>query len=297
MDSKIFSGFYEKLKSGIPRGEIWIPDRALRELCLEPKQESFITLSSRIGADICYFSYSSPVQELMLDSGEMGRLIKEAHDLGLVCGITVDGPFERTVGECGFMEVMCWFHDEGGRLSEYLEKYTALATAELEAAALAGADLLVLCDDIAYNQGPYFSLHDFEKLLLPLYRRLAYSTNGGAPFGFHSDGNVQKLLAGLIGAGFTLFSLEPEALDLPELCRSLPEDTILLSGIKAEWLMGPVQHDEQAEEIIQYVCSLKSRCRIVLSSLCGLTGADSLERLIRIYSLIDRSYPGAKRGK
>lgn len=279
---KCHSYLLQIMKRKIPRGELWISGEILRELGLEQTQESLITLSASIGADICFLSYTSPVQSLPINSGEMSLLIKKAHALGLVCGVTVDGPFERTVREHGFIEVIKWFYNSD-RLEEQLEKNTTLAADELRAADNAGADLFILCDDIAYTQGLYFSPEQFRSILLPLYRRLRNTISSDKLMGFHSDGNIESIIISLIQEGYSAFSLEPEAMHLVELCRKLPENVIILSGIKAGWLMGPDPDNNEEANMIQYITDLKNSCKLILTSSCGLSDIRSLERLKKIY--------------
>nr|WP_279221025.1 uroporphyrinogen decarboxylase family protein [Desulfofundulus salinum] len=215
----------------------------------------------------------------------MSHLIKKAHASGLVCGVTVDGPFERTVREHGFMEVIKWFC-KPDRLEEQLEKNAALAATELEAADNAGADLLLLCDDIAYTQGLYFSPEQFRSILLPFYRRLRNTISGDKLMGFHSDGNIESIISFLVEEGYSVFSLEPEAMRLVDLCRRLPENVIILSGIKAGWLMGPDPDDNEEAEMLQYINNLKNSCKLILASSCGLYNIRSLEKLKKIYRLV-----------
>jgi len=275
----------QRMERKIPRGELWISGELLRELGMEQTQESLISLCADIGVDICFLSYTGPVQSIPVYSGEMSLLIKKAHALGLICGVTVDGPFERTTREHGFLEVIKWFYDPA-RLREQLERNAALAIDELTAADSAGADLLILCDDVAYNRGLYFSPEHFKSILLPLYRKLKKAIRGSKLVGFHSDGNVASIIALLAKEGYSIFSLEPEAMPLADLCRRLPENILILSGIKAEWLMGPDPGNDETEEMIRYITDLKNRCRLILASSCGLSDVRSLERLKKIYKLV-----------
>ncbi|MCL6638478.1 MAG: hypothetical protein K6T80_02190 [Firmicutes bacterium] len=275
---------FNKGGAGIPRGELWISGAVLRELGLPLKQESFIALSAGIGADLCFFSYTGPVQNIPAGSAEMERNIKKAHDRGLLCGVTVDGPFQRAVKEHGFIEIMRGFYD-GARLEKYIAAGTAPAAAELQAAEKAGADLLILCDDIAYSRGLYFSPRQFAAKILPFYHQLRDSVKE-TTLGFHSDGKVEPVLDSLLAAGFSVFSLEPEAMNLIDLARAFPAGTILLSGIKSEWLLGAFSPaDLPGEEIIRYVDDLKSNCNLILASLCGLTDVNGLNRLKELYKL------------
>ncbi|MFZ5591709.1 MAG: uroporphyrinogen decarboxylase family protein [Bacillota bacterium] len=278
-------------KRKIPRGELWIAGEVLQEIGLPQEQESLIALASSLGTDICFFSYTSPLENLPLQGGAMERLVQKAHAAGLLCAVTVDGPFERAVAEHGFMEVLYWFAQPDG-LADRFEKTAAQAAAELAAAARAGADMLILCDDIAYNHGPYFSPAQFRSALLPLYRQMKNSLPAGLPLGFHSDGKVSAVLPLLTAEGFTVFNLEPEAMTPDELERCLPRQATLLGGIPAAWLMGPGRVKEQAAEIRQCIAGLSQSYPLILASACGISSAQQLERLKHIYRLADQISAG-----
>lgn len=284
MGEKMLSRLFEKNNGKILRGELWISGEVLKELGFEQTQDSIIPLSAKIGANICFFNYTSPIQKLLLNSGELDILVGKAHDAGLACGVTVDGPFERLVKEHGFMEVMGWFQNKI-RLQEGLRKCTFQAAEELAAAEEAGADLLMLCDDIAYKRGLYFSPDQFDAVFLPFYRQLRNSVSSRSLLGFHSDGNIESIITKLSTEGYSLFSLEPEAVDLIKLSGILPENLIILSGIKADWLMGPDFGEREKNEARQYITSLKGGCSIILASSCGITDKRSLARLGQIYKL------------
>ncbi len=288
---KSYNRLLKTTKRKIPRGELWIAGEVLREIGLSPKQESLIALGADLDADICFFSYTSPLESLPVQGGAMERLVQKARAAGLLCGVTVDGPFERAVARHGFMEVLYWFA-QPDCLPERFEKTAEQAAAELTSAARAGADLLLLCDDIAYNAGPYFSPAQFQSALLPLYRQLKESLPAGRPVGFHSDGKVTAILPLLVAEGFTVFNLEPEAMPPAELDQKLPEGTILLGGIQAAWLMGPGAVDEQAADIRKYIAGLSHSRPLILASACGISSADQLERLRQIYQLADQISAG-----
>jgi len=278
--------FKAETKSRIPRGELWISGTILEELGLELTQESIVTFSKEIDADLCFLSYTNTIQQLSVESRDMELNIQKAHDLGLVCGVTVDGPFERTVNEHGFIETMKLFFNQE-LLAEQLEQYTAVAAAELDAAEKAGADLLILCDDIAYNKGLYFSPSKFISNLLPLYQKLRNVVKE-TTMGFHSDGNVEPILDSMMDQGYSVFSLEPEAMDLITWSCTLPQNATLLSGIKAEWLMGTeAALRKNKKEILDYIASLNNGCGLVLASLCGLNNVQTLNNLKLLYRLLD----------
>jgi uroporphyrinogen decarboxylase len=276
----------QKMKNKIPRGELWISAETLEVLGFGQSQYALIDFSINIGADICFFSYTSPIQPLPVDSEKMGLLVSKAHASNLACGVTIDGPFERAVRKHGFMEVIKWFN-KVDLLKEHLEKESRLAAREMEEADKAGADLLLLCDDIAYSKGLYFSPVQFLNNILPFYREIISTVKHGNVIGFHSDGDVLPIITPLVEDGFSVFSLEPEAVDLRELNLILPAEVIILSGIKSGWLMAPGPVDSDLSEVMQYVENIKRNCKLILASSCGITGHQSVERLKKIYGAAD----------
>jgi uroporphyrinogen decarboxylase len=66
----------------------------------------------------------------------------------------------------------------------------------------AGADLIVLGDDYAHNQGPMMSPACFEQMILPrLKKMIAMIHDEGALVIKHSDGNLYPLLDMIVDAG------------------------------------------------------------------------------------------------
>jgi uroporphyrinogen decarboxylase len=287
VDMELYNLLFKRAKGRIPRGELFIAREVLKELGREQTREALVALCAETGADLCFLSYGGSFGEMPVRAEEMALLVEKAHSLGMLCGVAVDGPFERTAGEHGFLEVLRWFGDPP-RLREHLEESAEKAAAELAAAGNAGADLLVLCDDVAYGRGLYFSPAQFAEILFPFYRLLKKEAGDGRPVGFHSDGNVAPVVPHLVEAGYAFFSLEPEAVPLEDLGRRLPEGVFILSGIKAQWLTGPApeEREEVEKEIIRYITGLKNACRLVLASACGIFDRGGLERLKRIYALV-----------
>lgn len=284
MGRERFLRLLEKENRLLLRGELWVADEVLRALGLAHRQDSLIDFAAGVGADICFFSCSSTIQAQEVESGEMEGLVCKGHARGLACGVAVDGPFERLVRQLGFVEVMTLFQDEAA-LKEALQENTLSAEAEMAAAEKAGADLLILCDDIAFNMGLYFSPGHFKNLILPLYRRLRKAVGQGALLGFHSDGNIGSIIMDIYKEGYSLFSVEPEAVNLVELMESLPGDAVIISGIKADWLVGPDFGEKEIAEIKEYISSLVNGGRLILSSACGIFNIPAMERLRRIYEL------------
>jgi uroporphyrinogen decarboxylase len=90
-------------------------------------------------------------------------------------------------------------------------------------------------DDIAYNQGPIISPASFEKIYLPIYKRMvkALKDAGAAKVIFHSDGDVRPLLDMLIEAGINgIHPVESRAgLHIPTLKKKYDKKLVFFGGM------------------------------------------------------------------
>jgi uroporphyrinogen decarboxylase len=77
----------------------------------------------------------------------------------------------------------------------------------------AGAEVILLGDDFAHNQGPFMSPEIFEQFILPRMKKMIDMIHeGGALCVKHSDGNLYALLDMIVSAGPDgLHSIEPTA--------------------------------------------------------------------------------------
>jgi uroporphyrinogen-III decarboxylase len=240
------------------------------------------TLTVRLGADLSFLSCSGP-QAVADEAGALRASVDAVHARGLACGAVVNGPWQRLTEANGLETALRQLATD----SDTEQQIAALATrVQLEAGAWedAGADLIMLADDLAYNGGPYFSPTLFRRLLVPHYRRLLLAARR-LPIGFHSDGDLSRLLPALVSAGFACFSLEPEATSPSAVWQRFGHHVTLLSGIPAAWLTTPVA----AANVQAELQDLVRGGSLILTSACGLFEPSSVDRLKTIYHLARRS--------
>ena len=77
----------------------------------------------------------------------------------------------------------------------------------------AGADVIYIPNDVAYNQGPYFSPAVFDELVTPFARDVYREIRRLGALGvYHSDGNLMSLLDSIMSFGaHALQSIDPMA--------------------------------------------------------------------------------------
>ncbi len=115
------------------------------------------------------------------------------------------------------------------------EKSRALMDYALERAGRlvdAGCELIIVPDDIAYNQGPFMSPEKMDEFVFDYLRELVEFTKArGLPIILHSDGDLRKLLDRIADVGFDgLQSIDPIAgMDLAEI-KALVRGRMALMG-------------------------------------------------------------------
>ena len=247
------------------RGEIW-------PLSSGGSAAEILAAARSIGADFCFFDH-------------LPGLIAETRLQGMAAGAVVNGPWQRWLVRVGWETAM----QDLGRGSENVQKGLAEAAGEalrdFHAWSSAGADMILLADDVAYAGGPYMSPAQFEKHLLPRYSELAAAgAEMGVLTGFHSDGRMDLLLPLFHQAGFRFYSLEPEGTDPLQAWKLLGAPVPLFSGVPAAWLM-PGGFSPEAEGRI-----LRKWLRagpLAVTSACGLFHAEAGAALQRIYQWLD----------
>jgi len=100
-------------------------------------------------------------------------------------------------------------------------------------------DAVFLADDIAFHSGPLFNPKWFERAYLPRMARIfrAFHQRGTKVL-FHSDGNLYRILDGLVEAGIdALNPIEIQAgMDVGEIHRRYPQ-LLLVGGIDVSHLL------------------------------------------------------------
>ena len=269
-----------------PRAELWVAPAVLASEGLPNTAQGVAALATRVGADLCFLSCSGP-QSVTNQAVALRAAVKVVHAGGLACGAVVDGPWQRLTQaeglESGLRRLAA-----GGDSHERIAALARQAELELVAWDAAGADLVVLADDLAYDGGPYFSPALFDRLLVSHYRRWLLAAPRRAPLGFHSDGDISRLLPALVQAGFACFSLEPEATRPSAVWQRFGHHLTLLSGIPAAWLTTPTS----SSEVVSGLADLARGGSLILGSACGLFEPSCIDGLKKIYRLAGDSGTG-----
>jgi uroporphyrinogen decarboxylase len=105
----------------------------------------------------------------------------------------------------------------------------------------AGADIIVLSDDYASNNGPLMSPDVFREFILPMLKRVVDTVHEDGGYVIkHSDGNIWSLLDMIVGTGIDgLNPMEPVAgMDIGEVKQKYGDRVCLVGNIDCGWLLS-----------------------------------------------------------
>jgi uroporphyrinogen decarboxylase len=138
---------------------------------------------------------------------------------------------------------------------QYLSE--AVMTFEVEKARTlldAGADAILVGDDIAFNSGPFLPPHVMRQVVYPLYRWLIaeIKRHRNVPILLHSDGQLTPIMDEIVACGFKgLHSLQPSAgMDIAGIKRRYGRDLALIGNIDLDYVMTRAA-PEEVENVVR----------------------------------------------
>jgi uroporphyrinogen decarboxylase len=172
------------------------------------------------------------------DTDEVRLLRKAYPDHCFIFGTHI-GPFTAGYMAMGFERFFIRFADDPAFIRKLLESRTQWCIALYQRAVELGAEVLVLADDAAYNEGPMISPAMWREFVLPLHKRIV--DHFDVPVIWHSDGNIEPLLPMAIDTGFAgVHGLEPSSgMDLGRIRREFGGDLVLIGNIDVNVLCEP----------------------------------------------------------
>ena len=101
-----------------------------------------------------------------------------------------------------------------------------------------GAELIVMGDDAAHNNGPMISPKMWREFVLPYHRRIVEALP--VPVIWHSDGDITRLLPMAVEAGFAgIHGLEPWSMALGAVMAEFGERLVLIGNADVRLLCEP----------------------------------------------------------
>ncbi|HEY3398958.1 MAG TPA: uroporphyrinogen decarboxylase family protein [Armatimonadota bacterium] len=164
-------------------------------------------------------------------------------------GTSADGTFGIPDG-AHMMDQVIWFTEHPEEALEAAQGYVDIDHARIRALVEAGAEVIFMCADYCFNDGPFLSPTMFGKFVTPFLTQQADNIRAlGAYSVKHTDGNIMPILDQLVASGVDgLHSLDPMAgVDIAEVRRLYGDRIALVGNVNCAWVQaGTKQQIEQS---------------------------------------------------
>ena len=206
--------------AGLVAGVSWLPVSAL------------LGLAESLDLDFAFVPAEEPAAR---------ALVAGLHDLDTAAVWAVSGVFGRVAELLGWVEALRRTAGEPGSLAALLAEALHAALEDARTGVAAGADVVLVADDLAGASGPLLSPDFALDALLPCYRGIAAEALArGVPVAFHSDGDIRALMPALARAEFSavhLAGIGPDML-VPSLDAARAAGLSAFGGVAAVALAG-----------------------------------------------------------
>jgi uroporphyrinogen decarboxylase len=278
---RIFAVLNHQVPDRIPRMEIWI-DGLIQELGASDPYSAY----AELGQDAVLMPSQSPAESNAWKTGidEWGRVWKDGMYIAGVVDTPQDlddyspppsyagrffnpqtvssfhtlypdhclffgthlGPFMNSYLAMGLDRFCLRLRSDASFIHALMEARTEWCLAVFGRAVALGAELIVMGDDSAHNNGPMISPNMWREFVLPYHRRIAETLP--VPVIWHSDGDITRLLPMAVEAGFTgIHGLEPWSMSLGEVMKSFGDRLALIGNADVRLLCEPDVEAVRAE--------------------------------------------------
>jgi len=169
--------------------------------------------------------------------------------VGTMCGSNV-WSIDYISAFSDWMQFAVDLAENPARLHDHAEKLLADGMKVIDSIAQAGADFILLVDDVAWNNGPFISPAQFSELITPYLRRqVAHIASRGVIPMVHSDGDLTDVLDDYLSLGAAcLHSIDPMAgMDIAEVKRRTHGRLALMGNVQCDLLQnGPPEAIRQS---------------------------------------------------
>ena len=275
----------------IARGEFFLADEFVR---------AFLSLDAN--DEITHDHRAAIIQELDLDiapvafSEGWGSLKQPNEDQALESLIrwraeserfvfaVIDGPFSAAVKAASFDALMQYIHKIPHVARDYYRQGAEQARVVAQAVRDAGADGVVLGEDLAYNRSTFFSPKQLRECYFPALTQAVHDIHDlGLIAFFHSDGNLNSVLDDIAASGADgLQGLEPDGgMSIAATREKIGDRLALWGNVSFDFLSAARTSEEIAETL--RALTAKSKSKLIIGSCGGLVAGMNVETVKHLY--------------
>jgi len=233
--------------------------------------------------NLAEYEFPDPDAPGRLDAFE--KALEQIGDEYAVTGTIDEGIFQRAALMTGLKEFLICLYDEPRFARELLKMHYDFALEIGKRFLDAGAEFILVGDDIADNHGPLLSPKLYEEFVFPLHKALVQSLKKrGAKVIWDTDGNVMPILKYLLDLGIDgLHPIEPTAgMNIIELQRTYRDRLCVVGGVDVVKLLPFGTEDDVKEAVIGVIRQASSGGGLILGSTNSLhTSVPDLNRFVR----------------
>jgi len=152
---------------------------------------------------------------------------------------TLNAGFDLGYELLGFERFMKWTIQARDTMKQYYEKLIDANLSLALMSAEAGADAILIADDLAFNTGTFVDPNYLRSDYFPILKDMVTEIKKrDLPVFFHSDGDVRTVIPDLIDCGIdALQSCDPNAnMDIPKLKAEYGQDLTFMGNIDVDLL-------------------------------------------------------------
>ncbi len=161
--------------------------------------------------------------------------------------------FETPFGMRGREQFFIDLAERGPWLEPFLDGITRMAECDARRAALAGADLFGIGDDLGSQRGLLISPQLWRELFKPRLKRIidaVKNTNAKTAFFLHSDGDIREIIPDLIEIGVDVLNpIQPEVMDPAEIKRLFGKDLVFCGAISVQHTLSLATPEDVFNEV------------------------------------------------
>jgi len=161
----------------------------------------------------------------------MAAAVAEAHEAGRAAVCWIGHMYENAWQVRGYEPFLMDMMTRPEWCEYILDRFTEKNIVAARAGARAGADILRTGDDVANQKALMFAPEQWRRMIKARWARVYAAAREIKPdieIWYHSDGNVEAVVAEMIEIGVTILNpVQPECIDLPQLKRDFGDQLVL----------------------------------------------------------------------
>lgn len=199
----------------------------------------------------------------------------------------IDGPFSAAVKAIGFDTLMRYSHSLPRVARKAFQQGAEDVCVIAHAVRDAGADGVILGEDIAYKRAPFFAPEALGAQYFRALEHVAHDLHAlGLVVFFHSDGNLSAVLDDLAACALDgIQGLEPEAGMSIQRTRERVGNRLTLWGNLGFDFLSTAHTDAEIEAMIEAIT--KDSGKLIFGSCSGLVGGMNIDTVRRAHRLAD----------